>query len=120
MNQPDEEGRPTATVIIQAPQDLLRLRRAIVLKRMALLNGGIAAQRLKHFHVGTMLQIPDINAEDIQVLDSDVAQLFFNTEHYYSATIEQIENALAALQEALPRAAQGSLPLQTDELDEEW
>jgi general secretion pathway protein D len=116
MNQPDEEGRPTATVIIQAPQDLLRLRRAIVLKRMALLNGGIAAQRLKHFHVGTMLQIPDINPEDIQVLDSDVAKLFFNTEHYYSATIARIEDALAALHEAIPRAAQGNLPRESDGL----
>ncbi len=121
MNQPDEEGRPTATVIIQAPQDLLRLRRAIVLKRMALLNGGIAGQRLKHFHVGTMLQIPDINAADIQVLDSDVAKLFFDTEHYYSATIAQIEDALIALQEAIPRAAQGNLPqMVPGRDDEEW
>jgi hypothetical protein len=83
---------------------------------MALLNGGIAAQRLKHFHVGTMLQIPDINPEDIQVLDSDVAKLFFNTEHYYSATIARIEDALAALHEAIPRAAQGNLPRESDGL----
>ncbi len=121
MNQTDQEGRPTATVIIQAPQDLLRLRRAIVLKRMALLNGGIAGQRLKHFHVGTMLQIPDINAADIQVLDSDVAKLFFDTEHYYSATIAQIEESLAALEIAIPKAAQGNLPaMDPRRNDEAW
>ncbi|MGP1309537.1 MAG: type II secretion system protein GspD [Phycisphaerales bacterium] len=105
MNQPDEQGRETATVLLQAPEDLVRLRRAIVLKRMALLNGGTAQQRLTHFDVGTMLQIPDINATDIQVLDSDVAKHFFHTEHYYSATIERIEESLEALSEALPRAA---------------
>lgn len=108
MNQPDEEGREVATVLIHAPQDLVRLRRAIVLKRMAILNGGIGAQRLKLFHVGTMLQLPDINSTDIQVVDSDVARIFFHTEHYYSATIDRIERALKALSEALPRVGQAT------------
>lgn len=110
MNQPDEQGRETATVLIQAPQDLVRLRRAIVLKRMALLNGGIGSQRLKHFHVGTMVQIPEVTPTDIQVIDSEVAKLFFHTEHYYSATIERIEEALGAVQEALPKARKGAMP----------
>ena len=104
MNQPDEDGNATATVLLHSPQDLVRLRRAIVLKRMALLNGGIAEQRLKHFHVGTMLQLPDINPTDIQVIDADVARMFFHTEHYYSATIGSIERTLSALAEAMPNA----------------
>lgn len=109
FNQPDEEGRETATVLIHAPEDLVRLRRAIVLKQMALLNGGLGTQRLKQFHVGTMVQIPDVKPTDIQVIDSEVARLFFHTEHYYSATIEAIEVALGALSDALPRAQQGGI-----------
>lgn len=100
MNQPDEQGRETATVLLHGPQDLLRLRRAIVLKQMAILNGGIGTQRLKHFHVGTMLQLPDIKSGEVQVIDSDVAKHFFQTEHYYSATIDRIEGALGELAEA--------------------
>jgi hypothetical protein len=110
LNQPDAQGRPTAAVLIHQPQDLLRLRRAIVLKRMALLNGGIGSQRLKHFNVGTMLQIPEVRANDVQVIDADVAKLFFHTEHYYSATIARIEQSLGAVHEALPKALGGSIP----------
>lgn len=100
MNQPDERGLATATVLLHAPQDLVRLRRAIVLKQMAILNGGIGTQRLKHFHVGTMLQLPDIKSGEVQVIDSDVAKHFFQTEHYYSATIDRVERALGELAEA--------------------
>ena len=101
MNQPDPDGHQQFTILLQHPADLQRLRRAVVLSRIVRLNGGEPNLTLNHFSVGTMVQMPDLLADEIHVVDADVARYFFHTEHYYPAAIQRIEQAIDSLDQAV-------------------
>ncbi len=101
LNQPLPSGEQRFTILIKDREDLLRLRRAIILKRMVQLNGGEPALTLRNFSVGKMLQTPELEPDAIHVVDADVARYFFHTEHYYPSVTRVIEGAIADLDRAL-------------------
>ena len=107
MNQPTEDGRHRYTIVIHSEADLLRLRRAIVLKRILNLNGGEKEIRLSNFNVGTNLLMPNPSISQVHMIDADVARLFFVTELYYAALIQRLEQSLNAIDEALRDPALG-------------
>ncbi|MHC5115266.1 MAG: type II secretion system protein GspD, partial [Planctomycetota bacterium] len=109
LNQPDEYGTPRRTILIQNEKDLLRLRRAVTLRRIVLLNGGVEHLTLEHFSAGKVLLVPDIKPEQGHILDPEVARYFFWTEHYYGATLQKIEDRLTELDLALRRPEVQSL-----------
>ena len=74
-----------------------------MLKRVALLNGGINEMRLRKFSVGKVLLMPELKPGQIHVVDSDTAMFFFHTELYYAATLAEIEQQLKELDQALHR-----------------
>ncbi|MBT8484357.1 MAG: hypothetical protein KJO43_02175, partial [Phycisphaerae bacterium] len=100
LNQP-ENGRARYTVLIHDESDLIRLQRAIALKRIVGLNGGPDRLLLRNYTVGKMLLMPDFQQDQVHVVDADVARYFFRTEHYYAATIKRLEDALRSLDSAL-------------------
>jgi len=101
MNQPSSDGIGRYTILIQAPQDIVRLQRAIMLKKIILLNGGEESLTLKNFSIGKILHTPKMGEDKVSVIDADVARYFFHTELYYAAVIERIEDTLSRFDKAL-------------------
>ncbi len=103
LNQPLADGRRRHTILIQNESDITRLRRALTLKRVAVLNGGIRQMRLRNFSVGKVLLMPELKKGQIHVVDADTARFYFYTELYYAATLSEIESQLKALDTMLRR-----------------
>ena len=100
MNQPSADGIQRCTILIQSPDDIERLQRAIMLKLIVLLNGGEESLSLQNFTIGKILHVPERDTSKVSVIDADVAKYFFHTELYYAAVIQYIEQTLDKLDEA--------------------
>jgi general secretion pathway protein D len=101
LNQPAANGQKRHTILIQNQGDLLRLRRALALKKIAVLNGGTDQMRLRNFSVGKVLLMPELKADQIHLIDIDSAMFFFHTEQYYAATLHEIETQLKDMEQQL-------------------
>ena len=101
LNQPTAEGHKRHTILIQNDSDVLRLQRALALKRIATLNGDIDEMRLRNFSVGKTLLMPELKPGQVHVIDADTARFFFHTELYYAATLAEIEMQLKELDRML-------------------
>lgn len=97
LNQPAADGRKQFSIVLNDESDLVRLRRAIMLKKVIAANGGADQVTLSNFSVGKVLMMPEAKPGQANILDADVARLFFHTEHYYSAAIQTIEQSIADL-----------------------
>lgn len=102
LNQPDEHGRQRYSIILHDPDDLERLRRAILLKKVVELNAaGYEDLSLSKFKLGRMLLMPSVAWDQVWVIDEHVARYFFLTEQYYPAVIQKLDAAASALQQKL-------------------
>ncbi|NLH42119.1 MAG: hypothetical protein GX448_09785 [Planctomycetes bacterium] len=103
LNQPLPDGQRRHTILIQNDSDIVRLLRALTVKKVASLNGGMDEMRLRNFSVGKTLLMPELKKGQIHVVDADTAMFFFHTEHYYAATLAEIESRLKELDQTLRR-----------------
>ncbi len=94
MNQPNADGIDRFTILIKDQRDIVRLQRAIMLKKIVLLNGGEESLTLQNFTIGKILHTPELGEDSVSVVDADVARYFFHTELYYAAIIKRIEDTL--------------------------
>ena len=101
MNQPNADGIDRFTILIQDERDIVRLQRAIMLKKIVLLNGGEETLSLKNFSIGKILHTPELHSDSVTVVDADVARYFFHTELYYSAIIKRIEDTIKRFDERI-------------------
>ena len=101
MNQPNSDGIDRFTILIQDSRDIVRLQRAIMLKKIVLLNGGEGSLTLKNFSIGKILHTPELEEDSVTVVDADVARYFFHTELYYSAIIKRIEDTIRHFDERI-------------------
>ncbi len=101
LNQPNTDGIDRFTILIQDPRDIVRLQRAIMLKKVIELNGGDESLSLKNFTIGKIIHTPKPGEETVTVIDADVARYFFHTELYYSAIIKRIEETIEAFDESI-------------------
>ncbi len=108
LNQTTREGMQHYTILIQNRDDLIRLRRAIILKQMMMLNFGDSEPELDQFSVGKIVLVPEVDPNQTHLVDADVAKLFFHTEHYYDIINQTLELALRRVDLALrqPRMQQ--------------
>ncbi len=97
LNQPTSDGKVQYTVLIQDESDIIRLRRAQALKKIITLNGGADQMRLRNFSVGKVLLMPEMREDQTHLIDAESAKFFFHTEHYYAATLQEIEAKLTEL-----------------------
>jgi len=97
LNLPSASGRSRSTIVIQNEGDLIRVRRAVALKRFLEINSGGETLELDQFTVGQYVLVPDIDPKQIHIVDEDVAKYFFQTEHYYAATLQAIDEAIKKL-----------------------
>ncbi len=101
LNQPSPTGAKRQAVVIQNEKDLTRLRIAVALKHFLELNNGSEALKLGNFQVGKYVLFPDLNPKQVHIIDADVAKYFFQTEHYYRATLQEIREATEALERSI-------------------
>jgi len=100
LNHPTAEGRQRYTILIQNEDDIVRLQRAMMLKKIITLNGGPNALTMNNFTIGRILAMPQLERDQVTVMDADVARYFYHTELYYAAAIETIEKTLDQLDTA--------------------
>ncbi|MFW5652575.1 MAG: hypothetical protein ACOC0P_00900 [Planctomycetota bacterium] len=93
LNQPTADGRERSTILIRNEGDYRRLRRSLLLKKVIDLNGGETEVSLENFRVGKLILMPEIKPGQANVIDVEVARLFYHTELYYAAALERIEDA---------------------------
>ena len=103
LNQPTPDGKERYTVLIQDESDVIRLRRAQALKKIIVLNGGTDQMRLRNFSVGKILLMPELRKDQTHLVDAESARFFFHTEHYYAATLQEVETQLNLLDAMLCR-----------------
>jgi hypothetical protein len=101
LNQDTPAGNKRSSIVINSGKDMLRLRRAVALKHLVQLNNGSESLALDQFRVGQYIMVPDIDSKQVHILDEDVAKYFFQTEHYYGATLQAIEDGLDQIENAL-------------------
>jgi general secretion pathway protein D len=101
LNQPNSDGLDRFTILIHSQADIVRLQRALMLKKIILLNGGEEALSLNNFSIGKIIHTPKLGEEMVTVIDADVAKYFFHTELYYAAIIKRIEDTLKEFDQTL-------------------
>ena len=101
LNQPDDQGRRRFSILLKDGRDIRRLRRAVVLKQTVQLNATQQSLRLHNFTQGRLLLMPTIQDDQVFLVDEDVAQYFFYTEHYYPALQSELQRDMEALQNLL-------------------
>jgi subfamily B ATP-binding cassette protein MsbA len=103
LNQPTEEGQQRYTILLRDADDLLRLRRAVVLKRTVQLNSSRRSLTLDNFSVGRQLLLPEVTPDKVHLIDAEVAEYFYLTEQYYPALQKRVRDASKALRRALDK-----------------
>jgi hypothetical protein len=105
LNQDTPSGAKRRAIVIHNAKDLLRLRRAVALKDLVKLNNGSETLALDQFRVGQYVLIPDTDLNQVHIIDAEVAMYFYHTEHYYTATLQAIQQAIDKLESALSEIA---------------
>ena len=97
LNQPDAQGHRRFSIVLKDGRDIRRLQRAVVLKQTVQLNATHQSLRLHNFTQGRLLLMPTIKNDQVFLIDEDVAQYFFFTEHYYPALQSELQRDMEAL-----------------------
>jgi len=100
LNQPDDKGLPRYSIVLKDRSDLVRLQRALIVKKIVALNGGNTQMSLSNFSLGKLLLMPEPKPDQFHPVDGEVAQYFFQIEKYYEATLQVIERTLAGMERA--------------------
>lgn len=103
LNQPDEDGRLRHSIILHDEDDMRRLKRAIVLRDTVTLNAVDRTLTLDNFSVGRFLLLPTRDITKVDLVDGEVARLFFLTERYYDALRKALRDASSALEVELKK-----------------
>jgi hypothetical protein len=97
MNQPREDGTKQHTILIHNEDDLVRLRLAIMLKFTLILNGPRSQVSLYNFIPGRVVQLAEPRPDQPHILGPEIARYFFESVHFYAATLQEIERAILTL-----------------------
>ncbi len=118
LNQPDPQGRRRFSILLHDGRDIARLQRAIVVKQTVQINASEQSLRLRNFTQGRLLLVPTINQDQVFLIDEDVAQYFFYTEHYYPALQRELQRDMEALKNILHDPEYGHLLDDPDQVDQ--
>lgn len=97
MNQPKDDGSVRHTILLQSEEDLMRLRNAVLLKKVLEYNGARDRVEILKFIPGRIIQVPRIPPDQPQLLDANIARYFFHSQHFYAQAIKDVEAALRRL-----------------------
>jgi len=87
----DGYKRTHSAILIADPDDLERLRAAVALREVLLVNNVQAILHLANFQVGRRIVVPELDpsGERIFLIDDTVADLYFQSDFYYEAFQEK-------------------------------
>jgi ABC-type multidrug transport system fused ATPase/permease subunit len=103
INQPDAEGRLRSGIILHDAADMRRLKHSIVLRDTVKLNAVDRTLTLDNFSVGRFLLLPTRDRSKVDLVDGEVAKLFFLTERYYDALRAALRQASSSLDTELKK-----------------
>lgn len=101
LNRPLPDGRNRHTIILQEPQDFVRLSRAITLKRLVSVNGGDSRLTLRNYLVGRVISFPGYKADQNHILDYRIARFYFHSVHYFKDFEDKMEHTFSKIDQAL-------------------
>jgi hypothetical protein len=101
LNQDENKN----AIIISEPKDLDRLHKAVALKHFLEVNSGEDTLTLNNFKAGQYVLLPELNEGQVHIVDADVAKYFYHTEHYYNATVQEINRAIDRLENTIQEPA---------------
>jgi hypothetical protein len=103
LNQHDAEGNMRHSIILHDAADMRRLKHAIVLRDTVTLNAVDRTLTLENFSIGRFLLLPTRDLTKVDLVDGEVARLFFLTERYYDALRQALREASSALETELKK-----------------
>jgi general secretion pathway protein D len=89
------------TILLKDKSDLLRLSHAIALRRLIQINGGKAAVDFNHLGIGRVLSLPEFGEDQRHLLEADVADYFYLSQHSLREFEQEFESAMAEIDKAL-------------------
>jgi len=92
---------PKQVIFLRNKADLMRLKNAILMKKIISLNAADYILKLKNFTRGRLLRMPTVREEDVELIDADVATCYYHSELYYSVLEESLEADYSALRKVL-------------------
>ncbi len=103
LNVYDDRAQPAQwAVVLSDEEDVERLRKVLILKRVLALNKNLA-HTLQAFRPGVQILFP--TREDMRnryhLIDREVAQLFYETKYPYQVAQRQLNEAVRRVQEVL-------------------
>ena len=104
-NQPLPDGMARHSILLHDTSDLIRLQRAMMVKKIVELNGGNGQMSLDKLSLGKVLLFPEPKSQQFHPIDAEVALYFFQLEHYYEAALQEINQAILDL-DSLPQRPQ--------------
>ena len=101
LNRPSGNGQEKFTVLLRSKRDLERLKYAVLIKKTVEMNTEKLVLSLSQFTRGRLLLMPRVKAQDIELVDGDVARAFFYSEMYYQALQLEMEKDIAAFRRVI-------------------
>ena len=88
-------------MLLRSKRDLERLKYAMLIKKTVEMNTEKLVLSLSQFTRGRLLLMPRVKAQDIELVDGDVARAFFYSEMYYQALQLEMEKDIAAFRKVI-------------------
>lgn len=88
---------------LDSASDMRRMKIALAVREMILINDWADMLRLRDFRVGRRLMVPEFDGphERVMLVDHDVAEIFYKSNWYYHALRKRLELGHRLLDEAL-------------------
>lgn len=102
-NKLDGYRRTQAAIMIADEGDVERLKAAIAVREVVVVNNVAAILNLVNFQVGRRIVIPqlDPSGERVFLIDAAVADYFFQSDFYYAAFLDRFRSYYEGIQEFL-------------------
>lgn len=89
------------TILLKDESDLLRLSHAIALRRLIQINGGKAMVDFNHLGIGRVLSLPEFGDDQKHLLEADIADYFYLSQHSLREFEQEFEGAMAEIDQVL-------------------
>lgn len=89
------------TILLKDESDLLRLSHAIAVRRLIQINGGKGMIDFDHLGIGRVLSLPEFGDDQNHLLEADVADYFYLSQHSFRQFEHEFERGMAAIDAAL-------------------
>lgn len=89
------------TILLKDESDLLRLSNAIAVRRLIQINGGKGMIDFDHLSIGRVLSLPEFGEDQNHLLEADVADYFYLSQHSLRQFEQEFESGMTAIDRAL-------------------